>query len=131
MYSYSVYNQTGGVAGTDANAPMMEGLINPTGTKYSSMWSGLHRDGHGLHVQTTGTLTGAFTLWMSDKKSPSEADDADWVQDTGFAPTNPAGATTKFRDDAGNAKAMHKRLKYVHSSGTGTILAYVSIPKSN
>lgn len=130
MYSYSVYNQFAGVAGTDPNAPMVEGLLNPTGTKYSAMWSGLNHDGYGLHVQTTGTLTGAFTLWVSDKKAPSEADDSDWVQDTAFVPVNPAGSTTKFRDDTGNAKGMHKRLKYVHTSGAGTIFAYVSIPES-
>lgn len=130
MYSYSVYNQTGGVAGTDANAPTMEGLINPSGTKYSAMWTGLMRDGYGLHVETTGTLTGTFTLWMSDKKAPNEANDNDWVQDTAFAPSNPAGSAVKFRDDTGNAKAMHKRLKYVHGSGAGTILAYVSSPRT-
>lgn len=127
MNSYSVFNNG---STTDANAPAPEGKVNPTGTVYSSMWSGYFRDGYGLHVQYTGTLTGTLTLWMSDKRNPSEADDSDWVQDTTFSPTNPAGAAGKFRDDGGNAKALRKRLKYVHSSGAGTLFGYVTLPKN-
>jgi hypothetical protein len=67
---------------------------------------------------------------MTDKPNPSVTDDTDWVQDTAFSPTNPAGAAVKFRDDLGNAKALHKRFKYVHSSGSGTVFGYVNLPRS-
>ena len=125
--SYQVF-QTAST--TDANAPQTPGVVNPTGTIYSAAWTGRHADGSALTVITTGTLTGTFTLWMTDKPNPSLADDTDWVQDSGFAPTNPAGAAVKFRDDLGNAKAMHKRLKYVHASGTGTIFGYVNVART-
>ncbi len=135
--SYSVYNtiqgnkQTyDGTVGSDSNAPTIPSITNPSGTSYSMPWSGRLADGYGLHVNYTGTLTGTFTLWMSDKQKPSLADDTDWVQDTGFAPTNPAGSAGKFRDDTSNAKSEWKRLKYVQSSGSGTITAYVSVPRT-
>lgn len=135
--TYSVYNTYhkdkktyDGTVGSDSNAPIVRGVVNPTGTVYSAPWSGRLADGYGATIAATGTLTGAFTLWMTDKLKPSLADDTDWVQDTTFAPTNPAGAAVQFRDDASNAKAAWKRLKYVHTSGSGTITADVSIPRT-
>ena len=135
--SYSVYStQQGnkqsydGTVGNDSNAPVVPGITNPAGTNYSWPWSGRLADGYGLHVNCTGTLTGTFTLWMSDKQKPDLSSDTDWVQDTGFTPTNPAGGVAKFRDDGGNAKSEWKRLKYVHASGSGTITAFVSVPRT-
>jgi hypothetical protein len=125
---FSVYTTSNG---SDANAPKQDGLaITSNGTYYSDMWTGRLADGYGLTVLTTGTLTGTFTLWMTDKPFPNLANDSDWVQDTTFAPTNPAGAGVSFRDDAGNAKAFHKRLKLVVSGGTGTAFAYVNVPRT-
>lgn len=126
-YTYAIFTQTDA---NDAGAPTSYLVTNPTGTVYSALWTGRHSDGYGLTVITTGSLTGTFTLWMTDKAHPSTADDTDWVQDTTFSPSNPAGGAVKFRDDGGNAKAGFKRLKYVHSSGTGTIYASVNIPRS-
>lgn len=129
--TYHTNKQTyDGTVGADANAPIVPGVTNPSGTIYSAPWSGRLADGYGLMVNYTGTLTGTFTLWMSDKLKPSLADDTDWVQDTAFAPTNPAGGAGKFRDDTSNAKSAWKRLKYVQSSGTGVITAYVSTPRT-
>ena len=125
--SYSVFQTQ---SATDANAPSTQGVVNPSGTVYSVPWTGRHSDGYGLTVFTTGTLTGTFTLWATDKQSPSTADDSDWVQDTSFSPTNPAGAAVKFRDDTNTFKALHKRLKYVHSSGSGTITGWVNVPRT-
>ncbi len=114
---------------TDANAPSTPGLVNPTGTKYSKMWSGRNTNGSSITVYTTGTLTGTFTMWGSDKPNPDETSDADWVQDTGFTATNPAGAPVTFAQTNLQSKAYHKRIKYVHTSGTGTITAYVTSVK--
>lgn len=125
--SFSVFTTR---SATDPGAPNTVGVsVSGTPTIYSDMWSGEDADGYGLTVFTTGTLTGTFTLFMTDKPQPSLADDTDWVQDTTFAPTNPAGAPVKFRDDAGNAKASKKRLKYVNASGTGIITGFVSVPE--
>ena len=120
---YSVYQ-------TAANANKDGVAASSTNTYYSFVWSGEDSDGYGLTVFTTGTLTGTWTLWATDKPFASEADDSDWVQDTGFTPTNPAGAASKYRDDGGNAKAYRKRLKYVNASGTGNIIAYVTVPET-
>ena len=126
-HSYKIFQTQ---SSTDANAPQVEGVVNPTGTVYSSAVTGRHADGYGLTIITTGTLTGTFTLWMTDKPNPNLANDNDWVQDATFAPTNPAGSAVSFRDDASNAKSMYKRIKYVHSSGTGTIFGYVNVPRT-
>lgn len=120
---YSVYQ-------TAANANKNGVAVSGTSTFYSFTWSGEDADGYGLTVFYTGTPTGTFTLWGTDKPFADETTDNDWVQDTGFSPTNPAGAAGKFRDDGGNAKAYRKRLKYVNASGTGTIEAYVTVPET-
>lgn len=114
----------------DANGPTTVGVaVTGTPTVYSEVISGLESDGYGLTVTTTGTLTGTFTAWMTDLPFPGLANDNDWVQDTTFVPVNPAGAAIKFRDDAANAKAYKKRLKYVNASGTGTLVGYVTVPR--
>lgn len=128
---YSIFNTRGGASGTDPGAPDRD-FVNVSGTPtiYSDAWTGEDSDGYGLTVFTTGTLTGTFTLWMTDKPLPTTATDADWVQDTSFVPTNPAGAAVKFRDDLGNAKAHKKRLKYVGAAGAGTIQGFVNFTKT-
>ena len=123
---YSIFNTR---SGTDANAPALVGAsLTGVVTAYSDPWSGESADGFNLSVFTTGTLSGTFTLWMTDKPYPGLADDTDWIQDTSFAPTNPAGGAVKFQDAAGNTKAYRKRLKFVNASGTGTITGYVTVP---
>lgn len=125
---YSLFNTR---SGTDASAPVLNFVaVSGTPTVYSDMWTGEDSDGYGLTVFTTGTLTGAFTLWMTDKINPDQTTDNDWVQDASFVPTNPAGAAVKFRDDGGNAKAYRKRLKYINASGTGNLQAFVTVPKT-
>ena len=117
-------------SGTDANAPKIDGVtLSGAGTTYSDLWSGMNSDGASITVFTTGTLTGTFTLWFTDKRNPSTADDSDWTQDTTFAPVNPAGAASKFSDSMGNAKALRKRLKYVNASGAGTITGMATVPQ--
>lgn len=126
---YSVYNTR---SNTDANAPVTVGTaVSSTSTFYSDPWSGESANGYGLTVFFTGTPTGTFTLWHTDKPNPSLADDSDWVQDAGFAPTNPAGAAGKFRSDNVTAQPYRTRLKYVNSSGSGTVTAYVTTPRFN
>lgn len=114
---------------TDPGARDITGVsVSGTPTIYSDMFSGESSDGYALTLFTTGTLTGTWTLWMTDNPNPQLGNDNDWVQDTTFAPTNPAGAASKFRDDGGNAKAYRKRLKYVNASGTGVITGWATVP---
>lgn len=125
---FSIFNT---FSATDPGAPALAFVaVSGTPTVYSLHWTGEDADGYGLSVFTTGTLTGTFTLWGTDKPLPNLTDDSDWIQDTGFTPTNPAGAAVKFRDDGGNAKANKKRLKYVSASGTGNVSGFVTVPKT-
>lgn len=94
-----------------------------SGTHYSRKISPKNL-AYGLQVNTTGTLTGTWTVWYSNKENPSEADDTDWVQDTSAPVTNPAGATTKWAYDAVDFARKWARLKYVNSGGAGSIFAY-------
>ncbi len=127
--SFSLFNTR---SATDPGAPAFDFVaVSGTPTIYSEVWTGEDSDGSGLTFFSTGTLTGTITLWMTDKPLPGFTNDNDWVQDTTFVPTNPAGAAVKFRDDLGNAKAYKKRLKYVNASGTGNIQAWVSVPHTH
>lgn len=126
---FSIFNFR---SATDPGAPTVSSVaVSGTPTIYSDVWTGEDSDGSGLTVYTTGTLTGTFTRWGTDKPFPDLATDNDWIQDTVFAPTNPAGAPTKFRDDTGNDKARWKRLKYVGASGTGNIQGFVNVTKTS
>lgn len=123
MPNFSIYTTTdSGASGRTADGVAVSGAT----TYYSAPISGNKTDGMGLHLQWTGTPTGTFTLWMSDKPHPSLTDDADWVQDTGFSPTNPAGSASKMRDDTSNAKAKWKRVKYVNSGGSGVLYGWAT-----
>jgi hypothetical protein len=101
--------------------------VSSTNTYYSDMITGKMADGCAVQLSWTGTPTGTFTYWVSDKAHPSLADDTDWVQDTGFAPTNPAGSAGKMHDDTAVNKARWKRIKYVNASGTGTLFGYATV----
>lgn len=103
--------------------------VTGTNTYYSTKWTAQWSDIFAHTVQWTGTPAGTLTLWMTDKEAPSEADDSDWVQDTTYSPTNPAGAAGKFRDNVANGAARWVRIKYVNASGSGTIFGYVTEPR--
>jgi hypothetical protein len=102
-------------------------LASGGGSHYSASWRGM--GDFGLTVVTDGTLTGTWTLWASDKPNASLTDDTDWVDTSThaeFAETNPAGAATKWRVNSTLLRAAQFRLKYVNTSGLGTINAYVA-----
>lgn len=96
------------------------GLVG-AGTQYSDVVGLNGGDVGGFHIETTGTLTAALTFWVSGKPNPDVASDADWVQDTSFAITSPAGATTKAYYHLGNNGARFMRFKSVTASGTGNL----------
>lgn len=117
---------------TDAGTPDRDGTaVTGTTTYYSETWTGQNSDGFSASVFYTGTPTGTFTLWGTDKPFPDETTDNDWIQDANFVPVNPAGAAGKFGDDASQCKKWKKRLKYVNASGTGVVFAYVNVTRNN
>lgn len=123
--AFTIYNTK---SATDANAPQTAGTAaSGTSTYYSDTWAGAEH-GWGLTVVTTGTLTGTWTLWATDKERPSLADDTDWVDMSSsaeFTKTNPSGSATKWRADSSLLRAGRYRLKYVNASGTGNLFGYV------
>lgn len=110
----------------DGNSPYQDGVAaSATNTYYSRMQSQRNSNGTNIQVLTTGTLTGTFTVWVSDKPNPNEANDNDWVN-TAIAPTSPAGAATNqvISVPATFQSAFRVRLKYINASGTGNLFAY-------
>lgn len=95
--------------------------VSSTDTYYSGLFGGNDAPVFGLHFQWTGTPTGAFTLWKSNKPDPDESDDADWVQDTSVTFSDPAGSASKAALEVGNAGFRFYRVKYVNASGSGTV----------
>lgn len=117
-------------SGTDANAPNTEGAaMTGTNTVYSDMWTGEDSEGYSLTIFWTGTPTGTFTRWFTDKPNPDLTNDNDWVQDTGFTPTNPAGAAGKFGTPTAVGRSFRNRIKYVNASGAGTLTGFATVTR--
>lgn len=98
--------------------------VAASGTQYSKKMKPSPTGDLGFTLESTGTVTGTFTLWYSDEDSPSEANDTDWVQDTTWVPTNPAGAATKTKYVVSGLRARWARVKHVTSGGAGNLLGY-------
>jgi hypothetical protein len=117
----------------DASAmgTLTEGVAASSTNTYRSLKALLDGDAAslGLEFETTGTLTGTWTLWYSNEMFPDETTDTDWTQDTSFVPTNPAGAASRFFSSLGNVNARWVRVKYVNASGTGNILCRAAVPR--
>ncbi len=117
------------VSGTDSAAPTTNGVaVTGANTYYSKVWSGNDSAAYDLQVVWTGTPTGTLTLQVSDKPNPNEANDTDWVTTTETVMVNPAGSASQFRV-ATTSSPGKKRLKYVNSASSGTLFAYVTVPR--
>lgn len=115
MANYKVYKNTETKGGTLA--------VSDTSTYYSDA---ITVDGEAVswHIVWAGTPNGTFTLWYSNKPDAAVATDTDWVQDTSFPATAPAGSASKVFISASQTTALRARLKYVNASSTGTIEAW-------
>lgn len=124
--SYSIFKT---VPTGDSAAPAIDGTtVGGAGTFYSKPWS-CEEGSWSLHVETTGALTGTWTLWMSCKPNPDLTSDADWVDistHAGFVETNPAGAATKWAATPDHLTAAWFRLKFVQSAGSGVLYSWVT-----
>lgn len=115
---------------TDPGAyPGVGVAVSSTNTYYSALISGADGVMTALHIAWTGTPTGTFTLWGSDKATPSLADDTDWYSITSGVPTNPAGAAGKSGSKLVDEPARWKRVKYVNASGSGTLTGRATVAK--
>lgn len=110
-----------------ANQAVYEAVaVSSTDTYYSEKTSLKRLSDPSYHLVSTGTMAGTYTVWVSNKPTPSEADDTDWVSLTlATAITQPAGSAQKdFIDLSGLSSPLWVRLKYVNASGSGAITAY-------
>lgn len=79
------------------------------------------------HLEWSGTPTGTFTVWGSNKVDPKLADDSDWFNPTlAVAIVQPAGTASKDFVDLAGWPFRKMRLKYVNASGTGVVNAFVA-----
>lgn len=123
--TYKLFTTT--PSGDSAAGPSEGVAVSSTNTYYSHPWGAAGADGQSFQLHWTGTPTGVFTLWYSNKPHPSLTNDNDWIEDTDFSPTNPAGSASKMGDNAANMKANLKRVKYVNASGSGVLTGDVTV----
>lgn len=116
----------------DSVAETTEGVaVSSTNTYYSQPFSSPYAAGFSVRLAWTGTPTGTFTLWFSNKENPDRTSDSDWNQDTTFSPTNPAGSAGSMGDGGiGNAHARLWRIKYVNASGSGTLTGQAHVNRA-
>jgi hypothetical protein len=107
-------------------AGVTDGIVDPAGTKYSNKMMLSTAGQLAFTLETTGTLAGTFTLWYSDEDQPGLADDTDWVQDSTITFTQPAGSATHIKYAVTDIPGAWYRIKYVHTSGTGSLKGYAS-----
>lgn len=122
--SYAIYN-TKTESGQGSSRTTAK-IVNPTGTKYSEKMTPNEYGDLGFTLITTGTLSGTFTLWYSDKENPDVSTDGDWTQDPTWAPTNPAGAATNVAYNVSGLRKKWARVKYVHSAGAGDLSGFAN-----
>ena len=112
--------------GTSGSPLVTDGVAASSTNAYYSV--PIHNQGgSGCSLQTanTGTLTGVFEVWATDKPDPILTTDADWVQVTDTL-TNPAAGATNSRQDLA-CRAALIRVKYINASGTGSVFAYATV----
>lgn len=99
--------------------------VTGTETHYSKsiLIDGKPASWHLQWTETVATLAGAFTCWYSNKPEPNEANDTDWVQDTAFPAPTVSGSGKAFISAAGVC-GRKVRLKYINSTGSGTLLGW-------
>jgi hypothetical protein len=115
----NLYRTAGGAGDTEGVA------VSGTSTFYGTPMDTRSILNPSLHLQWTGTPTGTFTIWGSNKRDPSLADDSDWFQITlAVAIVQPAGSAGKDFVDMSSWPFAKLRPKYVNAAGSGTIHAY-------
>ena len=96
---------------------------DPSGTTYSNVFSLSRGSLFSLHIFNVG-MTGTLTLWVTNKPD-HDAAVADWEEVTDVTFDALAGTSTQFIN-AGNAAGRFYKVRYVDSSGTGSINIYAN-----
>ncbi len=97
-------------------------------TSYSKKFEGPDRSGRfSVHIGWTGTLNGDLQLWYTNVPKPLETDDTEWVQDTTFTASDPAGSAGMTFVTVGNLVARWVRIKFARTSGSGDIWAWAVV----
>lgn len=122
--NFSLFNT---LSSTGAAAHLTRGVaVSSTNTYYSQKISGSAY--LSIQLSWTGTPTGTFTVWGSDKLEPNEANDSDWFAITPTqAPGNPAGSASSTTGRVNEFNSLWKRVKYVNASGSGTLTGDASV----
>lgn len=82
----------------------------------------------------TGTPTGTFSLWRTNRPDANQDGTADtgWDQvptaEVDFTGKQPAGSASQSFIEISRVSAWKYRLKYVNASSSGNIWCYVHIP---
>lgn len=75
----------------------------------------------------TGTVAGTWSIWVSNKANPNEANDTDWTQlSLAASISQPAGAPGNDFVDLNELGAMWARGKHVRSGGAGNIESWAA-----
>lgn len=104
---------------------LVKDVLVGSGTQYSTPGAARGRTQLSIHLEFSGTLTTAATLWASNKHEPILANDNDWVQKTDVTFVGAAGAAAKEEVPVSGANARWYRIKFVTASGSGTIGCFV------
>lgn len=101
-----------------------------TATTYSNPIYGPNETGKGsVHLAWSAGLTGNFTIQYSLAPFPEQTNDNDWVTDSSATVIGDsltlAGSAGKAIIMFGNVLVEWFRIKWTHTSGAGTIEAYV------
>lgn len=113
------------MAGNGFSLKIIDGLTVSSGTdQYTNpLHIGASQNGS-FHFEWTvvssGTTTNTF--WVSNKNSPSTADDTDWVQVTSIVVPGPAGSSSKGFLSFANVNARWCRIKFAYASGTSATI---------
>lgn len=124
--SYTLFSTSDGSV-MDKRTPGV--AVTGTNTYYSKPVSSEWGDGFSLHLQWTGTPTGDFTVWRTNKPDANPLTDADWSQDLSFGTSGvlaTGGVANNNSVSAQNAKNKLWRVKYVNASGTGTVFCWAT-----
>jgi hypothetical protein len=119
----NVYRTTGGASQEGTNGV----AVTNTGTTYSDITDVSSILNPSYHLEWSGTPTGTFTVWGSNKENPIAANDNDWFNPPlAVAISQPAGSASKDFVDLSGWPFRKMRLKYVASAGAGVINAFVA-----
>lgn len=93
---------------------------------YSKRMPGPAKSGRfSVHAEWDGTVNGVLRLYYSNKPNPAEGSTTDWVEDTTFSASDPAGSPGSTFVPAGNASCRWLMIMFDRTSGTGALSVWV------